>query len=82
MLILLGLALLEGRKHSEKADHHQSGSLTMLRVMVIGSNVTTVQRISRYCLEHGADVFPTTAFRGLRRWLYLTRRFGILPTCA
>jgi len=30
----------------------------MLRVMVIGSNVTTVQRVSRYCLEHGADVFP------------------------
>ena len=30
----------------------------MLQVMVIGYNVTTVQRVSRYCLEHGADVFP------------------------
>lgn len=26
--------------------------------MVIGSNVTTVQRVSRYCLEQGAEVFP------------------------
>jgi hypothetical protein len=58
MLSLLGLAPLEGRKHAEKADHHQSESLTMLRVMVIGYNVKTVQRISRYCLELGADVFP------------------------
>lgn len=28
------------------------------RIMVIGSNVTTVQRVSRYCLEQGAEVFP------------------------
>lgn len=26
--------------------------------MVIGSNVTTVQRVSGYCLEQGAEVFP------------------------
>ena len=28
------------------------------RIMVIGSNVTTVQRVSRYCLEQGAEVLP------------------------
>lgn len=28
------------------------------RIMVIGSNVTTVQCVSRYCLEQGAEVFP------------------------
>ncbi len=28
------------------------------RIMVIGSNVTTVQRVSRYCLKHDAEVFP------------------------
>lgn len=29
-----------------------------IRVMVIGQDVATVQRVSRYCLEQGADVFP------------------------
>lgn len=28
------------------------------RVMVIGQNVATVQRVSRYCLAQGAEVFP------------------------
>jgi len=28
------------------------------RIMVIGSNVATVQRVSRYCLEQGAEVLP------------------------
>ncbi len=28
------------------------------RIMVIGSKVTTVQRVSRYCLKQGAEVFP------------------------
>lgn len=28
------------------------------RIMVIGSNVTTVQRVSSYCLKHSAEVFP------------------------
>ena len=28
------------------------------RIMVIGSSVTTVQRVSRYCLELDAEVFP------------------------
>jgi hypothetical protein len=28
------------------------------RVMVIGSNVTTVQRVSRYCLKKDLEVFP------------------------
>ncbi|MDF5713486.1 MAG: hypothetical protein PUP93_06265 [Rhizonema sp. NSF051] len=30
----------------------------MPRIMVIGSKVTTVQRVSRYCLTQGAEVFP------------------------
>lgn len=29
-----------------------------IRVMVIGQDVATVQHVSRYCLEQGADVFP------------------------
>ncbi len=33
-------------------------SIEMHRIMVIGSSVTTVQRVSRYCLEQGAEVFP------------------------
>ena len=28
------------------------------RIMVIGNNVATVQRVSRYCLEQGAEVLP------------------------
>lgn len=28
------------------------------RIMVIGSNVTTVQRVSSYCLKHNFEVFP------------------------
>jgi hypothetical protein len=28
------------------------------RIMVIGSHVATVQRVSRYCLEQGAEVLP------------------------
>lgn len=28
------------------------------RIMVVGQDVVTVQRVSRYCLERGADVFP------------------------
>lgn len=28
------------------------------RIMVIGQDVLTVQRVSRYCLEQGAEVFP------------------------
>ena len=28
------------------------------RITVIGSNVTTVQCVSRYCLNQGAEVFP------------------------
>lgn len=28
------------------------------RIMVAGSNVITVQRVSRYCLEQRAEVFP------------------------
>ncbi|MEH2435526.1 MAG: hypothetical protein V7K25_14975 [Nostoc sp.] len=28
------------------------------RIMVIGSNVTTVQRVSSYCLKQNAEVFP------------------------
>lgn len=28
------------------------------RIMIIGSNVTTVQRVSHYCLEQGLEVFP------------------------
>ncbi|BAY25010.1 hypothetical protein NIES2100_48090 [Calothrix sp. NIES-2100] len=28
------------------------------RIMVIGTNVTTVQRVSRYCLKKGLEVFP------------------------
>ena len=26
--------------------------------MIIGNNVNAVQRVSRYCLEHGTEVFP------------------------
>lgn len=33
-------------------------SMERYRVMVIGNNVTTVQRVSRYCLEQGVEVFP------------------------
>lgn len=32
--------------------------MDMHRIMVIGSKITTVQRVSRHCLEQGADVFP------------------------
>ncbi|BDA69544.1 hypothetical protein RIVM261_061530 [Rivularia sp. IAM M-261] len=28
------------------------------RIMVIGSNVTTVQRVSSYCLKKNLEVFP------------------------
>jgi hypothetical protein len=28
------------------------------RIMVIGTKVTTVQRVSRYCLQKGLEVFP------------------------
>ncbi|HEY9875801.1 MAG TPA: hypothetical protein V6D12_20385 [Candidatus Obscuribacterales bacterium] len=28
------------------------------RIMIIGQDVPTVQRISRYCLQQGAEVFP------------------------
>lgn len=28
------------------------------RIIVIGNNVTTVQRVSRYCLKHNFEVFP------------------------
>ncbi|MCP6758408.1 MAG: hypothetical protein NHB32_06420 [Fischerella sp. CENA71] len=28
------------------------------RIMVIGSNITTVQRVSSYCLKHNFEVFP------------------------
>jgi hypothetical protein len=28
------------------------------RIMVIGSNVITVQRVSSYCLKQSAEVFP------------------------
>jgi hypothetical protein len=28
------------------------------RIMIIGQDVPTVQRISRYCLDRGAEVFP------------------------
>jgi hypothetical protein len=28
------------------------------RIMVIGQDVAMVQRLSRYCLDQGADVFP------------------------
>lgn len=28
------------------------------RIMVIGQDVAMVQRVSRYCLDKGADVFP------------------------
>ena len=28
------------------------------RIMIVGSNVTTVQRVSCYCLEQGVEVFP------------------------
>jgi hypothetical protein len=28
------------------------------RIMVIGSNVTTVQRVSSHCLKQNAEVFP------------------------
>jgi hypothetical protein len=33
-------------------------SLLGNRVMVIGQNVATVQRVSRYCIDRGAEVFP------------------------
>ena len=40
-------------------DYYQSiDSLRGNRVMVIGQNVATVQRVSRYCLDQGAEVFP------------------------
>ena len=26
--------------------------------MIIGNNVNAVQRVSRYCLKHGTEVFP------------------------
>ncbi len=29
------------------------------RIMVVGCNVMTVQRVSRYCLKLGAKVFPS-----------------------
>lgn len=28
------------------------------KVMVVGASVTTVQRLSRYCLQQGIEVFP------------------------
>ena len=28
------------------------------RIMVIGSQITTVQRVSSYCLKHNFEVFP------------------------
>ena len=40
-------------------DYYQSiDSLPGNRVMVIGQNVATVQRVSRYYLDQGAEVFP------------------------
>ena len=40
-------------------DYYQSiDSLLGNRVMVIGQNVATVQRVSRYYLDQGAKVFP------------------------
>ena len=33
-------------------------SMRRNRIMVIGSSVTTVQRVSRYCLDLDAEVFP------------------------
>jgi len=40
-------------------DYYQSiDSLLGNRVMVIGQNVATVQRVSRYYLDQGAEVFP------------------------
>ncbi len=38
---------------------HQPGdAMPGNRIMVIGQDVATVQRVSRYCLEQGAEVFP------------------------
>lgn len=38
---------------------HQPGdAMPGNRIMVIGQDVVTVQRVSRYCLEQGAEVFP------------------------
>jgi hypothetical protein len=38
---------------------HQPGdAIPGNRIMVIGKDVITVQRVSRYCLEGGAEVFP------------------------
>lgn len=38
---------------------HQPGdAMPGNRVMVIGQDVLTVQLVSRYCLEQGAEVFP------------------------
>lgn len=38
---------------------HQPGDVIPgNRIMVIGQDVITVQRVSRYCLEGGAEVFP------------------------
>jgi hypothetical protein len=28
------------------------------RIMIIGNNIATVQKLSRYCLTQGAEVFP------------------------
>jgi|GEM_PF-2568212 len=38
--------------------HQPEDAVPRNRIMVIGQNVATVQRISRYCLEQGAEVFP------------------------
>ena len=38
---------------------HQPGdAIPGNRIMVIGQDVITVQRVSRYCLAQGAEVFP------------------------
>lgn len=38
---------------------HQPGdAIPGNRIMVIGQDVVMVQRVSRYCLEQGAEVFP------------------------
>lgn len=44
------------------AESYQIGAIQRHRIMVIGSNVNTVQRVSRYCLKQGAEVFPYYGF--------------------
>lgn len=38
--------------------HQFAGRLAMHRILVVGTNVSLVQQVSRYCLLWGAEVLP------------------------